>query len=535
MLKPYHLLLTLLLLIIGQFNATASELLTAIHSENNGNIVVKIVIPDQPRYEEGAPVVIDVANWFVNPSGFHEAIDATPSGIYTISYLWPGLSDPFTGTKSEGTYDYGGPLSLQALSDVIRFATGLIPDTSGNLLNELVSPTPLLDNVGLFASSHAGVVGTNVIAHFGDEFPDLKYFIGRENPTRDEMYALEIGYFSDQRDKILNGFYNEAAYSDTGISIDYSTMGWYDDGVSMARPMHQASDSTDEHTLHYQIHPTIYNKRMYSRGILQALLDNGALTLENWPEDLGTPAQAHEWWPFRITVHNYPKLLETAPELKVMLVFCEQDHVQAAPTKPHVHQAWDGFHHRANLWVRMNPDRSYAQSVFPDFGLDYPDNLANEEPADWKNINNWGFPTPRGANFSREDIWLAAICEMADRVLEDKWHPDLLREFYPVYVDTNDTGIAKQKRLDNTFNLLSVYPNPFNPQTKIFLKLGQQSDIQINIYNLKGEKVQSIYQGTKSRGNHEFSWNASAHPSGTYLIQAISDHQIQSQKCILFK
>jgi hypothetical protein len=107
-----------------------------------------------------------------------------------------------------------------------------------------------------------------------------------------------------------------------------------------------------------------------------------------------------------------------------MLVFAQDDHVQAAETKPHIHQAWDGFTDAAELsWVRMNPDLTYVQAINPNLGAGFPDNAANSEPADWHDIRLWGFPA--GPGRVREDVWLASVAEMADRVREDNWDDDL--------------------------------------------------------------------------------------------------------------
>jgi hypothetical protein len=368
--------------------------------------------------------VVEVSTWFTPKSGFHRVNDTTQIGAITVSYLWPEREDPDTGAESEGVYDYGGPDSLEVLRDVIRFATGLIPNADGTYIDELVAITPLTDNVGLFASSHSGVVATNVLAHHGLELPAVKYLVGRENPTRDEMYPLELGHFDDQHNPVYNPFYDEDDYSPTTVTVDYSTVGWYqEDPQSPGRPYFAAGNGLPEHILHETISPTLWGKRYYSRAITQALLDNGALTLENWPEDLATPAETQAAWPFRITVHNYPTLATTAPNLKVMLVFAQDDHVQAAETKPHIHQAWDGFTGAAGLsWVRMNPDLAYVQAINASYGSGFPDNPANSEPADWWDIRPWGFPVSQGV---REDVWLASVAEMADRVREDNWDDNL--------------------------------------------------------------------------------------------------------------
>jgi len=165
-------------------------------------------------------------------------------------------------------------------------------------------------------------------------------------------------------------------------------------------------------------------KRYYSMALTQALLDNGALTLENWPEDLATPAEAQAAWPYRMTVANYPLLASSTPQLKVMLTFAKQDHVHPAPDKPHIHMAYDGFHDGAGLWVRLNADASYVGQVKPDYPLAaFPDNDANTQPANWLNAASWAHPMIGGG--TRNEVGLAAVAEMADRVREGNWDANL--------------------------------------------------------------------------------------------------------------
>jgi hypothetical protein len=124
-------------------------------------------------------------------------------------YLWPRKDDPRTGARSDGTYDYRGPASLAALRDVIKFPLGQNTNFDGYYLDELIDITPLYKNVGIHASSHSGVMATNVLAFYADELENVTYFVGRENPTIDEMYALEFGHFDyGLRRPVYNPYYD---------------------------------------------------------------------------------------------------------------------------------------------------------------------------------------------------------------------------------------------------------------------------------------------------------------------------------------
>jgi len=400
-------------------------LTTYVDSEGIGHIVVRVRLPEKPRYPEGAPVIVDVAGFFTTAVGFHESADTTEIGAIHVDYLWPGKDDPTYGLESEGEFDYGGPMCLAALRDVIRFAAGLETDIDGHTLAELVEVAPLSDNVGLYSFSHSGVAATNVLALHGQDLPGVGYLVGRENPTIDPMYPLELGYFDDDRRPVFNPYYHPEDYTPTSIHIDYSTVGWLqNEQYPEGRPYFAVPNGPD-HVLSDKC-PQMWRKRYYSRDLLQALLDNGALTLDSWPEGLATPQEAQENWPFRTTVDNYPLLATSIPHLRVMLVFAADDHVQAAPDKPHIRQAYDGLHERAGLWVRLNPDLVYVESVSGQrSGSGYPDNPANSEPADWSNARLWGYGGPYGSPFVTQTVPLAAAAEMADRVRADDWRPDL--------------------------------------------------------------------------------------------------------------
>ena len=529
---------------VSAFTNDADTVYTYVPSDGIGNIVVRIECPAQPRYTEGAPVVVEVGTWFVSYNNFHRVNDTKRIGAVTLSYLWPGRLDAETGLQSDGVYDYGGPVSLAALKDVIRFALGLTPDVDGRYISEVVTVPLVGENVGLFASSHSGVVATNVLAYFGEEIPTVKYLVGRENPTREEMYPLEIGYFDgapSEQNKVLNPFFREDLYSPDTVIVDYSTVGWYQpQGEAVGRPYFAAKGAIPQHILGHDKIPQMWNKRYYSRAITHALLDNGALTLENWPEYLATPAETDAHWPYRIAVYNYPAIGSKLPDLKVMLVFSRYDHVQAATTKPHIHQAWDGFHFGAHLWVRMNPDRAYVRSVDENYGLAFPDNLANREPGNWIYIEDWGFPTDSRV---REDVWLASVAEMADRVHMNNWDENLDEVFFPVLLESEATEVKNtdlKKYIPETYRLLPNYPNPFNPATTVTYEIAETGWVRVSIYNLNGQEIAVLQNGSQSPGRYTLVWHARDRlnqpvAGGIYFCILQASHLRLTRKLLLLK
>ncbi|MBC7253444.1 MAG: hypothetical protein H5T72_05685 [Actinobacteria bacterium] len=413
------------------------QVVTYVPSEGIGNIAVRLTFPDAPRYPDGAGVVVDVAPFFTPVNDFYEDLDAAPIGLIRVAYLWPGKESRSTGARSDGEYDYGGETSIRALRDVIRFAAGQIPDKDGHTIGDL-SPFPVLTGqVGLYAFSHPGIAAVNVLALYGDRL-NVRYFVGRENPTVDALSAVELGYWDEAGRPVINPLYRYPQdYSPTAIALDYSSVRWDPERTYSQRPDAVGYPYFDlngngrydrgDFVLSYKM-PIMFDKRVYSADLTRALRDNGALTAENWPADLATPEEAAEWWAFRVTPPRYPTLAQKTPDLKVLLLFCREGHVQPLPDRPQIHQAYDGFHHTAGLWTRLNPDAAYLPA---DKFSGYQDHPANTEPQDWGNFDDWAYPLLRaGAVLAPQ----AAVAEMADRTHENNWALDLDGALYPLYV-----------------------------------------------------------------------------------------------------
>lgn len=410
--------------------------------ENSIRIAVMVASPVQARYENGAGVVVVVSPFFTDASGFVTDPDLTSLGLIQVSYLWPGKTDESTGARSTGEFDYGGEQSLRALRDVIRFAAGRIPDRGRHYIGSLTDVPPLTDEVGLYAFSHAGMAAVNVLARYGGQLPGVEYLVGRENPTVDSLACLEIGYRDDDGQPVHNPFYSfPASYSPGGLAVNYSNLRWdpaYNNphtnftGHPYLDLDGNGAVSPADHVFGWRV-PVMFGKRYYSTALTQALLDNGALTLLGWPVDLATPEEAAEAWRIRLSPNRYMSLSAEKPNLKVMLIFAVDDHLQVAQDKPHIHQAFQGFRFDAGLWVRLNPDRSYVQALLPGSGLDFPDTPANTQPLDWLQIDTYAYPNLGEAN---RLVPLAAVAEMADRAHAGRWDENFGRVLYPYTAPT---------------------------------------------------------------------------------------------------
>ncbi|MDZ7370490.1 MAG: carbohydrate binding domain-containing protein, partial [candidate division KSB1 bacterium] len=78
-------------------------------------------------------------------------------------------------------------------------------------------------------------------------------------------------------------------------------------------------------------------------------------------------------------------------------------------------------------------------------------------------------------------------------------------------IDTSASGV-KAKEYDfsgavKEFELLAAYPNPFNMQTLIPFRLSQAAEIDLAVYNLRGERIKTLAQGRWEAGQHQIGWN----------------------------
>jgi len=84
------------------------------------------------------------------------------------------------------------------------------------------------------------------------------------------------------------------------------------------------------------------------------------------------------------------------------------------------------------------------------------------------------------------------------------------------------------------------YPNPFNPSTSIRFDLAGDSDVTIQIFNVKGQLIKTLIQEKLSAGEHSIEWNGDddddrSIASGIYLYKLKADLQLFIGKCILLK
>jgi len=101
-----------------------------------------------------------------------------------------------------------------------------------------------------------------------------------------------------------------------------------------------------------------------------------------------------------------------------------------------------------------------------------------------------------------------------------------------VYVEATDS--EEYTSVTETFKVRQNYPNPFNPVTSIEFSLEKDSEIVLNLFNLKG-KLQSKISGYYLKGSNKVSLDLTSFPSGVYLYQIISGDSSQTRKMILMK
>ena len=107
------------------------------------------------------------------------------------------------------------------------------------------------------------------------------------------------------------------------------------------------------------------------------------------------------------------------------------------------------------------------------------------------------------------------------------------------FVNT-EMKIFDEQLVPKNFKLYPPFPNPFNPRVTFRYEIFLSSDVNIHIYNIGGEKINSYHQQNLQPGIHEFHWTAisasgTTIPSGVYFYTIESNGIVQSKKLIFMK
>ena len=85
---------------------------------------------------------------------------------------------------------------------------------------------------------------------------------------------------------------------------------------------------------------------------------------------------------------------------------------------------------------------------------------------------------------------------------------------------THVEAADRQSNVPTGITVHQNYPNPFNPTTTISFQLYEPGNLNINVYNIQGQKVESLATGSEfTPGTHYIHLDGHNWPNGNYLYR----------------
>lgn len=103
------------------------------------------------------------------------------------------------------------------------------------------------------------------------------------------------------------------------------------------------------------------------------------------------------------------------------------------------------------------------------------------------------------------------------------------------YGPTIALGVDDGALQPNRFALQQNYPNPFNPLTRIDYSLEQAGPVSLDLYDLQGRKVKTLFEGKQQAGHYQVTLDASDLTSGVYFYRLRHNGDTKTRKLVLMK
>ncbi len=96
-------------------------------------------------------------------------------------------------------------------------------------------------------------------------------------------------------------------------------------------------------------------------------------------------------------------------------------------------------------------------------------------------------------------------------------------------------AISVEEDAPAAFSVAQNAPNPFNPTTTITFSLAQAGNVTVDVFNVAGQKVDTLTDGFMDAGSHSLVWDASGFSAGVYFYTVKSGQFSKTMKMTLVK
>ncbi len=127
------------------------------------------------------------------------------------------------------------------------------------------------------------------------------------------------------------------------------------------------------------------------------------------------------------------------------------------------------------------------------------------------------------------------VVNLADNTGDTVYYPDVVPGGVEVLVPTDVNDGTDSDLLPTEFALSQNYPNPFNPTTEIEFAVPRASKVRLEVFNILGQSVATLFDGQAPAGVHRVTFDASSNPSGIYFYRLAYNGGSVTKKMVFVK
>lgn len=327
---------------------------------------VKLAWPDRaPAEGERWPQVLGVQGAWAHQIS-EEGRPAVAEGVVEARVDLPG------GGQSGGTDDRRGAESRAAVAAVLRYLAGETTDVGGCTAQRRTGGGAP-DDLHLLGVSNGGNLAVATLADPALSLPPVRGLVTWETPISPQFVTVEFGGTPT--------VYQEGSCAwaaDRGLTCAVDLARFVEE-AAIDRPSVLCFDTDDDgactdgvDVLVAGAEDPLTGVRMLSPTLTAAAAEAGFAL-----HGFGTTEEATAWWAERDASLGVAAMVARHPDLAVLLIGSEEDHVQTCPDHPHVYGWGEALQASGAAWTRLNPGADWLAGLGDDNPANAPLTLAD--------------------------------------------------------------------------------------------------------------------------------------------------------------